>query len=369
MPPKKKTEELDLSNLSKEDIFKAIRSISKDGGYLGEEEIVKFCTVKKMPTGVPSVDYLLGGGFSEGKVIILAGKESSGKSTLTYHFIKSAIDEMKRTGEFKLILIEDVENSFDPAYAKSIGIDLDYIYRREDKVIEDGFAEIAKIVSLGIIKVLVIDSLDGMISRKVDENAYQNTMGGTAGALAMHLPNLHSKLSEHNVTTVIIKQARVKMGFNPSGQEMLTFSGGKALRHFADTILMLGKLSRKDLDYLPSKVKAEKTRSSRMGLSLEIPIGKSGIDCIRDLARLAELHNMFEKSGTWYSYEGNRAQGFEKLVSLIRDDEVLYNKLLKDVYDNIINIYGVIAEIPDIEDDKVEGELSVDEVLAIDGDE
>ncbi len=286
-------------------------------------------------------------------------------STLAYHFIKSLIEEMKLNNEFKLILIEDVEDSFDPIYAESIGIDLDYIYRRNDKVIEDGFAEISKAVSLGIIKALVIDSLDGMIAKKVDENAYQNTMGGTSGALAMHLPNLHSKLCEHNVTTIIIKQARVKLnGFNPSGQELLTFNGGKALRHFADTILMLGKLSNRDLNYIPSKVKAEKTRSSRMGLDLVIPVGNTGIDCVRDLVKLAELHDTFNRAGTWYTYKEHKVQGIESLIELFKSNKEMYQELFDYVYNNIIDVYGINCDIKIDEEPEYQGEeLNIDEVL------
>lgn len=339
------------TNVSREDAIKILKKASKTQSIIGTDEIDKLCYVEKIPTGIPTIDYLGGGGITRGCLTILGGETGSSKSTSTLFIIKSFIKYIKEKELNQFIIIIDPEKAFDPEYAKAIGVDTDYLIIKRNKVIEDGFAEVDTLVQTGFIFAIIIDSLDGMIARKVDDNSYENTMGGTAGALAMHLPNLFSRLVEYNVTSVIIKQARVKMGFSASGNEVITISGGKALLHFADSIFITKRLSSFKLSYQPIQVKAQKTRSSRMGLVLDMPLfinGGVGIDITRDLFNVAVTHGIIVVAGGgWTNFtlgeEVFREQGADKFIDIMRNNKALYNKIHDEVYNSIINISSIIG--------------------------
>jgi recombination protein RecA len=210
-------------------------------------------------------------------------------------------------------------------------------------VLEEAFEKADELISAGLIYALVVDSLDGLIPRKQDDNSYANTMGSVAGAIASHLPSLYGKLAENKITSIFIKQARVKMDTMSKG-EVITFSGGKALRHFADTIFIFKRLSNRNLTYTPIQVKAEKTRSARMGLTLQMPLGEIGIDVNRDLVDLAVAHGYLEfGGGGWIEFNGKKLQGMDRFMEELKDNPEFLAKLWTDVYDDIINQSKVIC--------------------------
>ncbi len=243
----------------------------------------------------------------------------------------------------KRILYIDPEGAFDFHYASYHGINLNRIMVLRTKVLEDVFAEAFDYIEMGLIGGMIIDSLDGLVPRKTDDNAFQNTMGALAGALSAHLPNLFYSTLNNNVTTICVRQARVKMNTMSPG-EVITFSGGKAYRHFQDAIYLLKRLSNKNLNYTPIQVKAEKTRSSRMGLTLDMPLGEIGLDCVRDLCTIAIAHGIIPSSGSWFEVEGQKVQGSESVVSIVREDTELYNKLYENVYQNVIDVFNVVGK-------------------------
>jgi RecA/RadA recombinase len=279
-------------------------------------------------------------------------------TTQSFQIVAAAQKLFKSEGLNKMVLWYDAEGAYDAGRAEQLGVDQDYIIIKRSKVIEDVFAEIDDLISTGFIGFLVIDSLDALIPRKVDDSDYGNTMGGASGAVAMHLPKLFNKIMEYDVTSIFIKQCRVKMQVGVPG-EVLTFSGGKALRHFADAILMVNRLSNRNLSYVPIKIKAEKTRSSRMGLTLEMPLAEGGIDKVRDSVHLAVEHGMVAQAGAWLSYmDGDdemRIQGIEKLVTFFRQNpdkfETFYDKVLhKVIYaEDIVgeSVDGIVIEDED----------------------
>ena len=328
---------------SYEDMIKALKSIKGSQSFIGEDEIKHSCTIDRVQTDFATVDFLASGGISEGRVTILAGDTGSGKSTLSFGVVGALQRKFKASGNPKMTLIYDIEGNYDANWAETQGVDNKYVIVKRTPIIEDAFGEMDTLISTGFIGTLIIDSLDAMLAKKVDGTDYGNSMGGTAGALAMHLPKLFAKIVEFNVTTIIIKQCRVKMNTNSPG-EVLTFSGGKALRHFADSIFILKKLSNHNLTYNPVKIKAEKTRSARMGLVLEIPLCVHGYDIVRDLVNLAIMHGVIKQSGSWMMYNDYKVQGAENLVNALREDLDTYNEIKTTVYKEIINISKVVGE-------------------------
>lgn len=362
---------INTEGVSLEDAAKILKKIGKTKSFIGTKEIDEHCHVEKIPTGIPTIDYLGGGGVTKGRLTIIGGETGSSKSTSTLIIIRSFIKYIKDNNLTKFVVILDPEGAFDPSYAKALGVDIDYLIIKRNKMIEDGFAELDDLVSSGFIFAVIIDSLDAMIARKVEDNAYGNTMGGTAGALAMHLPNLFSRLVEHDTTSVFIKQARVKLGTFSTGGEIITISGGKALLHFADSIFITKRLSSFKLNYQPIQVKAQKTRSSRMGLILDMPLfidGGLGIDICRDLFSIAATHKIITVGGggwTTFEYDGKiiKEQGSDNFINIMRNDEILFNIIKEKVYNEVINVSNIIGQSStqgediktsfDIEDDNI----------------
>jgi RecA/RadA recombinase len=345
MAPKKEKATVKTSGLTYEEAVKVVKAAKGSQSIIGSE-IPEYCSVRKIRTGIPTLDYELGGGISEGRITIMGGKPSSAKTTTTLQGPVSAlINEIKASGETKFGLIVDSEGGYDSPYARALGVDEKYLIIKRKKVIEDAFQEIDDLISMGLIKFLVIDSLDTMVSKKGDDNKYAATMGGTAGALAQHLPVLYEKIMEWNVTTIIIKQARVKIGgFNPTGNEIIQLSGGYALKHLADSIFIVNRLSNKNLSYTPIQLKAVKTRSSRLGLIMDMPLGSCGIDVVHDAIALAIGHGLITTGGGgWTQLDDDqgkilvREQGLDKFVAKIKDSATLTQSLIDSVYLNIID--------------------------------
>lgn len=344
----KTNKKLASSDLSYDDMVKVLKGIkSNTYTYIGQKEIDETFTCNKIKTGIPTLDFLTSGGLSEGRLTIFAGNVSSSKTTMSLHSVSAVQKHFKENGITKMCLWYDVEGAYDADRAKELGVDPDFIIIKRTKVIEDAFAEIDDLVSTGFIGMLVIDSLDAMVARKVDDSEYGNTMGGAAGAVAMHLPKLFNKLMEMNVTSIFIKQARVKLAMGAPG-EILTFSGGKALRHFCDSIFMVNRLSNRNLTYTPIKINAVKTRSSRMGLTLEYPLGDNGVDKVRDMVNLAIAHGRIEQAGAWLTFNGEKYQGLDRLLAYINSNEKAKKAIELDVYNNIIKTNTL--EIESIDD-------------------
>lgn len=341
--PTKKVEKSDkAAGLSFEDIAKIIKSKSP-GAIFGKKNIYEFCSIKKIPTDIPTFDFLSGGGITKGRITIFAGKPSACKTTMTLQIIAKIIRDIKASGLKKYVLYFDPEGAYDAEYATQLGIDQDYmIINRGTKVIEDAFAVADDMISMGFIEAMVIDSLDGMVARKTDDNAYQATMGGASGAVSQHIPNLFSKIIEYEVTTIFIKQARVKMGgYNPSGAEIITFSGGYALRHFTDSVYILSRRKRQGNENVHDIViKAEKTRSTRMGLDcvIPLPVRGLGIDMVTDLVALAIGQGIITAGGGgWTSYKTFKEQGLVNFTEAISKDKEVLADLKKQIYEDVIN--------------------------------
>lgn len=337
-------------NVSYDDMVKILKSIKGSSAtYIGAKDIGEVFKTKRLKTDIPSIDFLTSGGLSRGRITIFAGNISSGKTTSSLQIVAAAQKAFKEEGSNKMCLWYDVEGAYDVDRANALGIDQNFMIIKRAKVIEDVFSEIDDLISTGFIGFLVIDSLDALIAKKVDDSDYGNTMGGASGAVAMHLPKLFNKIMEHEVTTIFIKQARVKMGVMTAG-EVLTFSGGKALRHFADSIFIMSRLSNRNLTYTPTKIKADKTRSSRMGLTLEMPMGEQGMDHIRDLINLAIAHGLINQTGSWLNYKDEKYQGVDNFIKAMKSNQEEFKKIYSDVYENIIvsnsvDISGLDGEI------------------------
>lgn len=339
------TSKIDLKDLTSDQIKKILRGKDNADLIIGRDEIAKYCKLNKIETGIPTLDFMWSGGITEGRWTTLAGNPSACKSTTTLQILPSLQAHTIAKNEDKYVFYSDAEGSFDFEYAAAHGVNLDRLIVCREKVLEKMFEKAAELIHQGLIGAMVIDSLDGLVPKKSDDNSYGNTMGALSGAISAHLPNLFNATLANNVTTICIRQARVK--FNPvPGPEVITFSGGKAYRHFQDSVFIMKRLSNKNLTYTPIQVKAEKTRSSRMGLSFHMPLGDLGIDKVRDLVSLACAHNIIESGGAgWMTYDGVKLQGQEKFVDRIKSDPDMFKSLKEKVYSDIIRVDKLLCQL------------------------
>lgn len=327
------------NELSREDVKKMLKSIKGSQSIIGKEEITELCFVESLGTDIPTLDFI--GGLTKNRVNLLAGNPSSCKSTLTQQIIPQIINEIKANNENKFILYFDIEGAYDVKYTTKLGIDQDYmIIKRSIKVMEDCFKEAADLMKTGFIKAVIFDSFDAMVPRKISNSDFGETMGSQSGAIANHFPSVFSEIETQKVTCFIIKQARVKFGVQSHG-EVITFNGGKALRHICDNIFILKRKSNLNLTYVPIAIKAEKTRSSRMGITLELPLGECGIDKVRDLMNICISVGLV-KGGSWPTFTAKdgtvyQEHGSDKFLKLIKENSEIYKELKDLFYSEYVN--------------------------------
>jgi RecA/RadA recombinase len=326
---------INKEDISLEDARKIIKSMKGSYSITGKDEIAELCHVERLITDIPTLDFM--GGFTKHRCNLLAGNPSACKSTIVQQVIPTIIKDIKTKNKSKFVLYFDIEGAYDEVYASALGIDQDYmIIKRSSKVMEDCFREATELIRTGFIEAVIFDSFDAMIPKKQNDNEFENTMGSQSGSIAAHFPTLFSEIIEHRVTCWIIKQARVKLGVQSKG-EIITFNGGKALRHMVDNIFICKRMSAMNLSYTPIQIKAEKTRSSRMSLVLEMPLGTCGIDKVRDLLHMCTQVGILKVAGGgWTSFTASdgteyKEQGSDKFLALLHDNPKVYNEL-KDIF-------------------------------------
>jgi recombination protein RecA len=343
MAVKKESARIDISQLKPAEIRKLILSKDSGGVIFGKEEIEEQCTLIKIRTNMPTYDYIGGGGFTEGRWTSIVGNPSACKTTTALQVIPAIHKHQSVQGDFRYTAYIDPEGSFDQKYATGHGVDLSRVIIIRKKVLEDVFEYVAELIQKGIVGSIVFDSLDGLVPRKTDDNSWANTMGSLAGALSAHLPNLFNITMDNKVTVICIRQARVKMQTVSKG-EIITFSGGKAFEHFQDAIVITKRLSNLNMSYTPIQIKAHKTRSHRMGLILDAPLGVNGIDRIRDMVTIATNHGLIEVAGGgWTTFGEFRCQGADKFVEYVRENSNVQVELYNRVYNEVIDVANVVG--------------------------
>lgn len=348
---KKESSRIDIKQLKPAEIRKLILGKDSSGVIVGKEDIEDQCTLVKIRTNMPTYDYIGGGGITEGRWTAIVGNPSACKTTTALQVIPAIHKHQSAQGDDRYTAYMDPEGSFDQKYASGHGVDLSRVIIVRKKVLEESFEYVADLIQKGLVGSLVWDSLDGQVPRKTDDNSWGNTMGSLAGALSAHLPNLFNMTMDNNVTSLCIRQARVKMNVQSKG-EIITFSGGKAFEHFMDAIFITKRLSNLNMSYTPIQIKAHKTRSHRMGLILDAPLGANGIDRIRDMVTIAMNHGLIEVAGGgWTTFGEFRCQGADKFVEYVRDNKIVQKELYDRVYNEIIDVANVVGISNTIGDD------------------
>ncbi|HEY3840168.1 MAG TPA: recombinase RecA [Bryobacteraceae bacterium] len=284
---------------------------------LGSKEAI--VPVAVISTGSLSVDAALGiGGFPRGRICEVYGPESSGKTTLALQVVAEA---QKKGGMAAFI---DVEHALDPVYARKLGVDVDNLLVSQPDYGEQALEIVGALVSSGSIDVLVIDSVAALVPKaELDGEMGDSHMGVQARLMSQALRKLTGIASKSKTCLIFINQIREKIGVMFGNPE--TTTGGRALKFYSSVRLDIRRIAAiKDGETVTGnrtkiKVVKNKLASPFREAEFDIIYGE-GISKEGDLIDLGVANNVIEKSGSWFSYHGERiGQGRENSRQFLKD--------------------------------------------------
>ncbi|MBM3747168.1 MAG: recombinase RecA [Acidobacteria bacterium] len=292
---------------------------------LGSKEAI--VPVAVIPTGSLSLDGALGvGGFPRGRVNEIFGPESSGKTTVALHVVANA----QKAGGMAAFI--DVEHALDPTYARQLGVDVDNLLVSQPDYAEQALEITSALISSGAVDVLVIDSVAALVPKaELDGEMGEAFVGIQARLMSQALRKLAGIVSKSNTCLIFINQIREKIGVMFGNPE--TTSGGRALKFYATVRADIRRIAAiKEGDVVTGnrtrvKIVKNKVAAPFREAEFDILYGQ-GISREGDLIDLGVQHNLIEKSGSWFSYKGERVgQGRENARQFLRDNADIAEKL------------------------------------------
>jgi recombination protein RecA len=319
----------------------AVSSIEKAFGKgsimrLGNEEaLVK--DVQAVSTGSVSLDIALGvGGFPRGRIIEIYGPESSGKTTLALH----AVAEAQKKGGIAAFV--DAEHALDVGYARKLGVRTDDLLISQPDSGEQALEIVETLVRSGAVDVLVIDSVAALVPKAELEGEMGDAhMGVQARLMSQALRKLTGTIAKSSAIVIFINQIRMKIGVMFGNPE--TTTGGNALKFYATQRLDIRRIGAiKDGDAVignRTRVKIVKNKVAPPFKEVEFDIMYGhGISHEGDLLDLAATDNIIEKSGTWFSFGGERiGQGREQAKAFLRE----HPEVLQQIEGRLLEKYGI----------------------------
>ena len=305
---------------------------------LGGREAVEIETVS---TGSLGLDIALGiGGLPRGRVIEIYGPESSGKTTLTLH----AVAEAQKKGGVAAFI--DAEHALDPIYARKLGVDINELLISQPDTGEQALEIADTLVRSGGVDIVVIDSVAALTPKAELEGEMGDSLPGLqARLMSQALRKLTGSISKSNTMVIFINQIRMKIGVMFGNPE--TTTGGNALKFYSSVRLDIRRIGAiKDRDEVvgnQTRVKVVKNKVAPPFKQVEFDImyGK-GISKTGELIDLGVKAGIVEKSGAWFSYEGQRVgQGRENAKTFLTDNPDIAARIESQVRQSA----GLIAEV------------------------
>ena len=314
-----------------------IRIIEKQYGKgsimrLGEAAVM---TVEVIPTGCLSLDLALGvGGLPRGRVVEIFGPESSGKTTVALHAIASA----QREGGMAAFI--DAEHALDPLYARRLGVDINNLLVAQPDSGEQALEITEALVRSGAIDVIVIDSVAALVPRAELEGEMGDAhVGLQARLMSQALRKLTAHISKSRACTIFINQIREKVGVIYGNPE--TTTGGRALKFYSSVRIEVrkGEAIKQGMDITGNRTRAKvvknKVAPPFKTAEFDIMYG-TGISREGDLLDIASAVDVVQKSGSWYSYEGERlGQGRENAKEYLKNNLEMYQLLENKVREKL----------------------------------
>jgi recombination protein RecA len=327
-----KTEERNNERVKAIDL--ALAQIEKQFGKgsimrLGSKEAI--VPIAVISTGAISFDAALGvGGFPRGRVVEIFGPESSGKTTIALQVVAEA----QKTGGMAAFV--DAEHALDPGYAKKLGVDVDNLLVSQPDYGEQALEIVEALVRSNAIDVLVVDSVAALVPKaELDGEMGDSHMGLQARLMSQALRKLTGTVAKSRTCLIFINQIREKIGVMFGNPE--TTTGGRALKFYSSVRIDIRRIAAiKEGDV----VTGSRTRVKIVKNKVAAPFRESEFDILYgegisregDLIDLAVAQNILEKSGSWFSYKGERiGQGRENARSFLKENKDTMAKLDAEV--------------------------------------
>jgi recombination protein RecA len=309
---------------------------------LGQREIA--VEAEAVSTGSLGLDIALGiGGLPRGRVIEIYGPESSGKTTLALHVIAEA----QRTGGTCAFI--DAEHALDPSYAKKLGVNIDGLLISQPDAGEQALEIADTLVRSGAIDVLVVDSVAALVPRAELEGEMGDThVGLQARLMSQALRKLTGSISRSRCMVIFINQIRMKIGVMFGNPE--TTTGGNALKFYASVRLDIRRIgSIKDKETVvgnQTRVKVVKNKVAPPFRVVEFDIMYGdGISKVGELVDLGVAASVVEKSGAWFSYNGQRiGQGRENAKAFLKENPQIADEIEQKIRANAGLVAGAMMD-------------------------
>ena len=348
----KKAKDKQVTHIEKDDlkarqaaINEAIKVIEKEYGKgaimdISSENPIK---VEAVSSGSLAIDSALGiGGYPKGRIVEVYGPESSGKTTIALH----AIAEVQKTGGIAAFI--DAENALDIEYAKALGVDFTpgkFFLSQPDSG-EQALDIAEKLILSGAIDIIVIDSVAALVPKaEIDGVMGANHIGLQARLMSQALRKLTGQINKANTISLFINQLREKVGVMFGSPEVTT--GGRALKFYSTVRIDVRKgeaIKGADSEILGNRTKIKivknKVAPPFKVAEVDIMFGE-GISKIGETLDFAVDLDIINKSGSWFSYNGERlGQGRENVKKVFEENEELYNEIYGLVRDEIMSKTG-----------------------------
>lgn len=300
---------------------------------LSDERVVD---IPAISTGSLGLDIALGiGGIPRGRIIEVYGPESSGKTTLTMHCIAEA---QKKGG---LAAFIDAEHAFDKSYAEKLGIDTENLLISQPDNGEQALEIADHLIRSGAIDILVIDSVAALVPKgELEGEMGESKMGLQARLMSQALRKLTGTISKTGCCCIFINQLREKIGVMFGNPE--TTTGGNALKFYASVrldIRRIGQIKESADDITGNRVKVKVVKNKVAPpfkvVEFDIMYGQ-GISKSGEIVDLGVELNVIQKSGSWFSYNGNKlGQGRDAVKQLIEDNPELMEELERKIKEHL----------------------------------
>ena len=313
----------------------------------------KAMEIEAIPTGALSLDMALGiGGVPRGRIIEVFGPESSGKTTLALHVVAEA---QKMGGEAAFI---DAEHALDPVYAKKFGVDIDNLIVSQPDTGEQALEITESLIRSGALDVIVVDSVAALVPKaEIDGDMGDSHMGLQARLMSQALRKLAGAINKTKTVLIFINQLREKIGVMFGNPE--TTTGGRALKFYASVRLDIRKIENIKQD---GEVKGNRVRVKVIKNKVAPPFREAEFDIVYgegiskagNILDMAVNMDIIEKSGSWFSYDGNRiGQGRENVKKYLKENPEILADVEQKVRANFAKAFqdSLGEELPEVDED------------------
>ena len=318
-----------MSNNREAALMQALKSIEKQYGKgsvmkLGEKTDTR---IEVISSGSLALDSALGvGGYPRGRVIEIYGPESSGKTTFALH----AIAEVQKSGGTAAFI--DAEHALDPAYAAKLGVDTDELLVSQPDTGEQALEIAEALVRRGAIDILVVDSVAALVPRaEIEGEMGDSHVGLQARLMSQALRKLSGAINTTKTIAIFINQIREKVGIMFGNPEVTP--GGRALKFYSTIRLEVrrGEAIKLGTDIVGNvaKIKVVKNKVAPPFKTVEVDVMYGeGVSKQGEILDLAVDYNIIEKSGSWYSYRGEKmGQGRENAKLFLKENPFIMEEI------------------------------------------